>query len=178
MEICSYDTIKKDTQWVAKMTNGRYTGTYDDLAEYRKSRNCRDFDILAKQPTPELQHFWDAFHKFGHDYMFLNEKDFYDQIYSKCPHAFDKKPETRSKVTTLSKALKDKGPTESVMIENCGNHHTRSWLDALKNLNRDYDVINITKYGNTYCYTLAGTEEELQNLASVSNSCACGYLAW
>lgn len=178
--IKDYETIHANTQWVAKMMCGRHTGTYDELEEYRKSEKCRDFDTLAKQPTPELQHFWDAFYKFGQDYAFiLSAPEFFDQIYSKCPYAFDKKPERRCKVTTLAEVLaKITDPKESIMVENCGNHYACNWIDALGDLGRNYDVINITKYGDYMCYTVAGTEEELQALSSASNTRACGYKAW
>lgn len=178
--IKDYSVIEKDTRWVAKMMHGRHTGTYEELKEYWESEDCRDFDTLAKQPTPELQHFWDAFYQFGQDYSFIyNAKEFFELIYSKCPYAFDKKPERRCKVTTLAEVLvKVTNPEESIMVENCGNHYACNWIDALADLGRNYDVINITKYGDYMCYTVAGTEEELQALSSASNTRAYGYKAW
>lgn len=174
-EILSYNEIKETTIWVAKMTWGRQTGTYDELTSYREDEECRDFDIVAKQPTEKLQHFWDAFDKFAQDYSFsiFSAEEFYNLIYSKCPYAFDKKPEIREKVASLSEVVANHSSSDDVIVEGCGNHRASNWVEALKQLDRDYDVINITKKHSYMCYTVAGTEEELERLSVVSNDCAC-----
>ena len=168
----TYDEIKETTQWVARMTCGRRVGTYKEIKAFSESEDCRDVDICAKQPTAELQHFWDAHSKFMMEYFFMSAEDFYNQIYSKCPHAFDKKPERRETIFTLAEALMNKDPKESIRIENCGNHYVQNWIDALGKLGRNYNVINWTKEHNTNIYTVAGTDEEIEALSVASNNAA------
>ena len=177
--IKDYSIIEKNTLWVAKMTYGRFTGTYDDLENYRQSPECRDCDVLCKQPTEELQHFWNAYFEVCKKrYCFMIAKDFFDLMYKEHPYAFDKKPELRQKIFTLAEVLKDRKDEDSIIVEGCGNHYAVNWITALGKLGRNYDVINWTRKNDTDVYTVAGTEEELQALSSESNAAACGYKLW
>ena len=79
----TYETIKKDTRWVAKMNGYRVSGTYDEIRHYADDEECRDFDISCKQPD-HLKEFYDMY--FGQDSLPYSEriyllKDFYDQVY-------------------------------------------------------------------------------------------------
>jgi len=73
------DKILQDTIWVAKMQGYRMSGTYDEMKEYAKRSNCRDFDICGNQPE-HLKEFYDLY--FAHD-GFITVQDFYNQHYNK-----------------------------------------------------------------------------------------------
>ena len=70
------ETIMRDTIWVAKMTYGRFTGTYDELEYYRNSEECRDFDISCKQPK-HLQDFFSDYTEYECEHGFTYIQDFY-----------------------------------------------------------------------------------------------------
>ncbi len=172
-QILPYEEIERDTRWVAKMTYGRYTGKYAEIKHYAEdSAHFRDMDVTAKQPTEELQHFWDGYFKVIDQYGFMTAKEFYDVLYSRNPAAFDDEPEMREPIMRLSQALIGKDPRESIVVEGCGNHYVCNWLDAMLELKRDYDVINWTKKNGYHTYTIADEEDAIEELSMRSNQIA------
>lgn len=174
MKLLNWSEIHMNTVYVVKMTWGRMSGTIPEIWEYIHSDECRDYDVASEQPTKELNHFWNGYYDFIQRYSgVISPKEFYEVIYQKCPTAFDKKPETREKIFSLSEALRNEGESTSVVVEGCGNHSAKCWRKALEVLERDYDVINWTKKNGWNVYTVAGTKDELLSLAMYSNDIAC-----
>ena len=78
----SLETILKDTIWVAKMTWGRYSGTYEEVGHYSDSDSCRDFDLCCKQPE-HLKEFYDGFFNYTETHGFITIQDYYKVHYGK-----------------------------------------------------------------------------------------------
>ena len=76
----SLETIMKDTRWVAKMTYGRFAGTYEEVGHYFNSEECRDFDICAKQPE-HLEEFYEGYFKYLSSNGFTTIQEYY-KVYS------------------------------------------------------------------------------------------------
>lgn len=75
----TFETIKKDTRWVAKMNGYRVSGTYDEVSKYADDEECRDFDISCKQPD-HLKEYYDMY--FGQvEAPIYMLKDFYEKVY-------------------------------------------------------------------------------------------------
>ena len=76
----SLETIMKDTIWVAKMTYGRHSGTYEEMKHFSRSDECRDFDICAYQPE-HLKEFYEAYFNHEKEHGFTTIQEFY-KIYT------------------------------------------------------------------------------------------------
>lgn len=57
----TWKEIQSKTVFVVKMQGWRDTGTWEQIKDLAQDEDCRDCDICAKQPTTELQDFWDAY---------------------------------------------------------------------------------------------------------------------
>ena len=77
----SLETILKDTIWIAKMAYGRFSGTYDELKQYRNSEDCRDFDLCRQQPK-HLEVFYGDYFKHIDEHGSISLFHFYE-IWSK-----------------------------------------------------------------------------------------------
>lgn len=91
------ETIMKDAMWVAKMQDYRVTGTYEEIKHLGQSSECRDFDLLAKQPT----HLVDFFDKYFAHEGFITIQDFYHQYYNPEKVEKPKRVWTEEEIRTL-----------------------------------------------------------------------------
>ena len=76
MKKLTLNEVMDNTIWVAKMNWGRITGTYKEIERYAQSEDCRDHDVCCKQPTAELQHFWDSYNEYcdtNHKWMTVQQ---------------------------------------------------------------------------------------------------------
>lgn len=69
----SLEQIINDLVWVVKLNEGgRVTGTYKEVEHLMD--DCRDMDLVVKQPTNELQDFVDALFNYK---SWITVQDFY-----------------------------------------------------------------------------------------------------
>lgn len=83
-ELIPLETIMNESLWVAKMQGYRETGTYAEIGHLAKSEDCRDFDLLAKQPA-HLVPFFNEFWKYTEEHGFITIPDYYNNVYAKEP---------------------------------------------------------------------------------------------
>ena len=77
----SLETILKESRWVAKMTYGRFVGTYGELECFiEDSENLRDIDLAAGQPE-HLQQFCDEMWEHDRTDGWMTIQDFYNKVY-------------------------------------------------------------------------------------------------
>ena len=91
------EQILKDTVWVVKMQGWRTAGTWEQVERFAKDEECRDCDISAEQPTPELREFWDEL--YAHK-GFITAQDFYP-IYAERHKEKPKRVWTEDEIRTL-----------------------------------------------------------------------------
>lgn len=77
------EEIQSKTVFVVKMQGWRDVGTWEQIKHLAQDEDCRDCDICAKQPTPELQDFWNAHDEAMRKGGFIKAEDFYRNNYSK-----------------------------------------------------------------------------------------------
>lgn len=75
------EQIMKDTIWIAKMTWGRMSGTYDEMKPFAEDEECRDFDICAVQPE-HLSDFYDKYFEYERVHGWVTIPDFYNTVYA------------------------------------------------------------------------------------------------
>lgn len=175
----TWDYIEKNTLWVIKYGPGdRDCGTWDEVESRYKLRGepaIDDEDILAPSSQPkELQEFYTdyEFARFHMGMRFENTKDFYMQ-WSKNPLKF--KPDTKPVIMQLSKALESLDENDGVIIMNyngdgAGNHYVGSFVEALRDLDLDFDVVYIgTRYNTNYIEVQTNDSESFRQFDIESN---------
>ena len=183
----SLEYIKDNTIWVIKHYGYRHTIKGSELEEYLKknSEDIRDHDVVTWKGQPkDLQEFWKAYEN---AYYTSNRTDLFyiDDFYKewvKDPHQFD--PEHRPVISTLNAELEKIEPIYrennkvNVMVSNynkrgVGNHYYDNWINALKQMEVDFDVIesNIDK---TDCKIIIQSDDDelVDKLSYLSNKFA------
>lgn len=179
------DYIKENTLWVIKLyPGGRVTCKGSALNEYLKTNenSIDEYDTVTWQGQPkELQEFWKAYeyanyYQNRHDLYYID--DFYKE-WIKNPNQFT--ADHRRVISTLNKELENLGNNDklNVMITNydkkgIGNHYLKNWLDTMKQMNEDFDVVEVNVGNDTIHIIVQIDDEELvEKLSYLSNKFAC-----
>ena len=168
--------IKRDTIWVAKMTGWRTSGTYDEIGYLQEDEYCRDFDVCCKQPTKELQEFWNAcwaYEQQNHTWLTIDK--FYE-IWANDPAVrelgIEKEPEIRPVIGKLSTMIAGLDEKDNVLVEGSGNHWAKNYRNALDIIGHDYDVVETGHKYDAFYFVVQCTKEALRDLEYLSNNAA------
>ena len=83
MKKLSYETIEKDTLWVAKMQGWRQVGTYAEVGHLFNDPECRDFDTLCIDGQPEhLRPFYTEYFDYCEKNEWITIPDYYNKVYN------------------------------------------------------------------------------------------------
>ena len=148
----SFDYIEKNTVWVAKFEHGhRITGTYDEISKYKDCEDLDEIDTVSWKGQPDsLKQFYKdyeyAFYQMGRTDLYFT-KDFYNE-WVKDPSKFE--PQKQPVIGKLSEEIKSLGECGNLIIQNydfetAGNHHTGNFVEALTELEVDFDIISVSK---------------------------------
>lgn len=179
--------IKNNTIWVAKMMGYRTTGTYEEIGYLQEDEDCRDFDICCKQPTEELQQFWDACWKYEETHRcWMTIDEFYaiwEADESVRALGIPQKKNIRPVIGKLSEYLENYSNKENVLVEGSGNHYAMSYRDALQMMGRDFDVVEVGEKYDAHYFVLQCYDDDLRQLSYMSNSAAIsnsylGVIGW
>lgn len=147
------DYINENTLWIAKFESGyRITDTYDKIKQYYSHDDIDEIDTVYWKGQPkELQDFYKAYEYAFYD---LNRQDLYEikDFYNewiKNPEQFA--PDHKPVIGKLSEYIESMDTCADLMIPNyygyegAGNHHVGNFIEALKILDVDFDVISFTE---------------------------------
>lgn len=82
-EELTLDIIKRDTVWIAKLSWGRLTGSYERMRKaYEADEDARDLDVAAKQPE-HLQAFYDAYFDAFKEHGWMSVDEFFNGYWTK-----------------------------------------------------------------------------------------------
>ena len=177
------DYIKANTLWVIKYSSHRTTVKGSEISKYQNDEDVRDMDTVHWKHQPaELQEFWRAYE---YAYYTLDRKDLFlvDDFYAewiKNPSQF--KAGHRNVISTLRKELDFRyiasNEKINVLIVNydkqtIGNHYLENWLDALKLIEDDFDIVESNVDGNNISIVIQCDDLELiDQLSYLGNKCA------
>lgn len=174
------DYINEHTLWVAKFESGyRTTGTYDEVKKYYSHDDIDEIDIVYWKHQPkELQEFYKAYEYAFYDLHrqdLYEIKDFYEE-WSKNPKQFT--PDYKPVIGKLSEYIESIDPCDDLSIPNyygyegAGNHHAGNFVEALKILDVDFDVIDFREEPGykpgTIQYTITIQTDDLELLEKFS----------
>lgn len=178
------DYIKKNTLWIIKYENGRrITVNGSEIDNYTNNDQIDEVDTVHWKHQPaELQEFYKAYE---YAYYTLDRHDLYliEDFYrewSKNPNQF--KVGHRKVISTLRKELDFRyiasNEKINVLIVNydkqtIGNHYLENWLDALKLIEDDFDIVESNVNGKDISIVIQCDDDELlEQLSYLSNKCA------